>query len=225
MLAAAVISAIVILWGRWQVEKSNNTVELVMDYRAAELLCQNADYPLDTFLRQARDRGLTSVAVGERTIKDIATLGQVYAFSGRQILDYDRLSPVSDPVLRQMIDELRLCAGNSYLFARDHEVFQDLLEILPVRLEGERISTFSSQRLGSFLETARGIPDLEKVNIGLDPGAAREVSEAGLRIVARLRNYPGATPHKIGFFFNRIPYKESISLVIFEGMEVLGYPD
>jgi hypothetical protein len=94
MLAAAVISAIVILWGRWQVEKSNNTVELVMDYRAAELLCQNADYPLDAFLRQARDRGLTSVAVGERTIKDIATLGQVYAFSGRQILDYDRLSPV-----------------------------------------------------------------------------------------------------------------------------------
>ena len=225
MLAAAVISAIVILWGRWQVEKSNNTVELVMDYRAAELLCQNADYPLDTFLRQARDRGLTSVAVGERTIKDIATLGQVYAFSGRQILDYDRLSPVSDPVLRQMIDELRLYAGNSYLFPRDHEVFQDLLEILPVRLEGERISTFSSQRLGSFLETARGIPDLEKVNIGLDPGAAREVSEAGLRIVARLRNYPGVTPHKIGFFFNRIPYKESISLVIFEGMEVLGYPD
>ena len=196
-----------------------------MDYRAAELLCQNADYPLDAFLLQARDRGLTSVAVGERTIKDIATLGQVYAFSGRQILDYDRLSPVSDPVLRQMIDELRLYAGNSYLFPRDHEVFQDLLEILPVRLEGERISTFSSQRLGSFLETARGIPDLEKVNIGLDPGAAREVSEAGLRIVARLRNYPGATPHKIGFFFNRIPYKESISLVIFEGMEVLGYPD
>lgn len=225
ILVAAVVSAIVILWGRWQVEKSNNTVELVMDYRAAKLLCQNADYPLDTFLRQARDRGLKSVAVGERTIKDIATLGQAYAFSGRQILDYDRLSPVSDPVLRRMIDELRLYAGNSYLFPRDHEVFQDLVEILSVRLLGERISTFSSQRLGSFLETARGIPDLERVNTGLDPEAAREVSEAGLRIVARLRNYPGVTPHKISFFFNRIPYKESISLMIFEGMEVLGYPD
>ncbi len=225
MLVAAVVSAIVILWGRGQVEKSNNTVELVMDYRAAELLCRNADYPLDTFLRQARDRGLTSVAVGENTIKDIAALGQVYAFSGRQILDYDRLSPLSDPVLRQMIDELRLYAGNSYLFPGDHEIFQDLVEILPVRLEGERISTFSSKRLGSFLETARGVQDLEKVNIGLDTGTARQVNEAGLRIVARLRNYPGVTPHKIGFFFNRIPHRENISLVIFEGMEVLGYPD
>jgi hypothetical protein len=225
MLAAAVISAIVILWGRWQVEKSNNTVELVMDYRAAKLLCQMADYPLDTFLRQAKDRGLTSVAVGERTIKDIAALGQVYAFSGRQILDYDRLSPVGDPVLRRMIDESRLSAGNSYLFPRDHGLFQDLVEILPVRLEGERISAFSSQRLGSFLETARGVPDLEKVNIGLDPEAACEVSEAGLRVVARFRNYPGVTPHKIGVFLNGIPYKDSVSLVIFEGAEILGYPD
>jgi len=225
ILVAAVIAAIAILWGRWQVEKSNNTVELVMDYRAAKILCRNADYPFDVFLQQARDRGLTSVALGERTIKDIAERGQVYVFSGRQILDYDRLAPVTDLALRQMIDESRLLAGNSYIFPRDDEVFQDIVEILPVRLEGERISTFSSQRLGLFLETARGIIDLEKVNIGLDPDEAREIDEAGLRIVARLRNYPGVTPHKIGFFFNRIPYKDSISLMIFEGMEVLGNPD
>jgi hypothetical protein len=225
MSVVAVISAITILWGRGQVEKANNTVELAMDYKAAKVLCQNAGYPLDVFLRQARDRGLTSVALGERTIKDIADRGQAYVFSGRQILDYDRLAPVSDLVLRQMIDDLRLYSGNSYIFPRDDEVFQDLVEILPVRLEGERVSTFSSQRLGLFLETARGILDLEKVNIGLDPDEADEVREAGLRVVARLRNYPGATPHKISFFFNRIPYRDRVSLMIFEGMEVLGYPD
>jgi hypothetical protein len=100
-LAVALISAVVILWGRWQVEKANNTVELVMDYRAAELLCQSVDYPLEVFLRQARDAGLTSVAVGELTISDIATLGQVYLLSGRQILDYDKLSPVTNPVKRK----------------------------------------------------------------------------------------------------------------------------
>ena len=42
--------------GRWQVEKSN-TVELVMDYRAAKILCRNADYPFDVSSQQARDRG------------------------------------------------------------------------------------------------------------------------------------------------------------------------
>lgn len=224
-LAVALISAVVILWGRWQVEKANNTVELVMDYRAAELLCQSVDYPLEVFLRQARDAGLTSVAVGELTISDIATLGQVYLLSGRQILDYDKLSPVTDPVLRQMIDESRLVAGNSYIFPRDDRVFQDLIEILPARLEGERISAFSSHRFGPFLESARSIPDLEKVNIGLDLEAVHTVTEAGLRIVPRLRNYPGVTPHKISFFFDRIPYKEDISLMIFEGMEVLGHPN
>ncbi len=222
---AAVISAIVILWGRGQVEKSNNTVELVMDYKAAKVLCQNAGYPLDTFLREARDRGLTSVAVGERTIKDMADKGQIFVFSGRQILEYDRLAPVSDFALRRMIDESRLYAGNSYIFPGDDAVFEDLVEILPVRLEGERVSSFSSQRFGTFLETSRDVLDLEKVNVGLDPNEADEVRKAGLRIVARLRNYPGATPHKISYFFNRIPYKDSVSLMIFEGMEVLGYPN
>lgn len=224
MLVAALVSATGILWGRAQVEKSNDTVELVMDYKAAKLLCQSMSYPLDTFLRQARDAGLTSVALNEVTIKDIADAGQAYLFSGRQILDYDKLAPVTDPVLRQMIDEDRLLTGNSYVFPRDELVFQNLVEILPVRLEGERVSTFSSQRLGLFIETARSIRDLEKVNIGLDPDESREVIEAELHIVARLRNYPAVTREKIHFLFNRIPAKDDISLMIFEGMETLGYP-
>lgn len=225
MLVAAVVCATSILWGRAQVEKSNNTVELVIDYDAAKTLCRTVGYPLDAFLRHARDAGLTSVALNERTIKDIADAGEIYALSGREILDYDRMAHATDPILRQMIDDERLFAGNSYVFPRDRLVFGSLVESLPVRLEGERISIFSSERLGLFIESARGIRDLEKVNIGLSPDEAGEIVEAGLRVVARPKNYPRVTPSKIDYFFTRMPYKDDISLIIFEGTEVLGYPD
>ena len=225
ILIASVISSVFILWGRGQIEKTNNTVELVIDYKAAGALCRTAGYPLDNFLKEARDRGLTSAALSERTIRDITTEGQVHLFSGRQILDYNRLSPVNDDTLRRMIEESRIFAGNSYIFPRDDMVFQNLIETLPVRLGGERISTFSSENLGLFLETARDVLDLEKVNIGLDPNEARNLVEAGLNIVPRLRNYSGINSYKIGYSFSRIPYRDNAGLMIFEGMEILGYPD
>lgn len=224
MLIAAVLAAVYIAAGRIAVERSSATVELVMDYDAAVQLCRAAGYPLDTFMRRAKLAGLTSVALNERTISDMVEKGKMCAFTGRQILDYDRLAPVTDPVLRQMIDEGRLFGSNTYIFPQDASVYNELVPLLDVRLSGERVSMFNSRRLGPFIETARGIRDLESVNLGLDPAEVREAENIGLGVVARFRNYPGVTPEKMEFFAERLAEIDGARLVIFEGQEALGYP-
>lgn len=224
MLIAAVLAAAYVAAGRIAVERSSIAVELVIDYDAAVQLCRAAGYPLDTFMRRAKLAGLTSVALNERTISDMVEKGEARTFTGRQILDYDRLARVTDPVLRQMIDEGRLFGSNTYLFAQDASVYNELVPLLDVRLSGERVSMFNSPRLGPFIETARGIRDLESVNLGLDPAEVREAKNVGLAVVARFRNYPGVTPEKVRFFADRLAEIDGARLIIFEGQEALGYP-
>ncbi|MGE5594062.1 MAG: DUF5693 family protein [Betaproteobacteria bacterium] len=225
MLITAVLASMYIAVGRVAVERSNRQVELVMDYDAAVEMCRASGYPVDTFLRRAKAAGLTSVALNERTIGDLIEEGKVRAFTGRQILDYDKLSPVTDPVLRQMIDQGRLFGSNTYLFPRDASTYDEIAPLLAERLAGERVSVFNSRRLGPFIETAKSLKQVEEVNIGLDPAEVGEVNAAGLRVVARFKNYPGVTPEKITFFVDRLAQSDGVSLVVFEGQDVLGYPD
>ncbi len=224
-LIVAALAAVYVAAGRVAVERSNTAVELVMDYDAAADLCRAAGYPLDTFLRRAKMAGLTSAALNERTIGDMVEKGQVHAFTGREITDYDRLAPVTDPVLREMIDARRLFGSNTYLFPRDATVYRELGPLLDVRLAGERVSVFNSRRFGPFIEMAMGARQVEDVNLGLDPGEVREAKDAGLRVVARFRNYRDITPEKIEFFVNRLAETDGVRLVVFEGQEILGYPD
>lgn len=224
-LIASVLASVYIAVGRVAVERSNRQVELVMDYDAAVEMCRASGYPVDAFLRRAREAGLTSVALNERTVGDLIEQGKVRAFTGRQILDYDKLSPVTDPVLRQMIDQGRLLGSNTYLFPRDASTYNEIAPLLAARLAGERISVIDSRRFGPFIETARSLRQIEEVNIGLDPAEVSQVNAAGLRVVARFRNYPGITPEKMTFFVGRLAQFSGVSLVVFEGQEVLGYPD
>ncbi len=223
-LIAAVLAAAYVAAGRAAVERSLDTVELAIDYDAAVALCRATGYPLDTFMRRAKLAGLTSVALNERTVGDMVEKGQVHAFTGRQILDNDRLVPVGDPVLRQMIDEGRLFGGSTYLFPRDASIYGEIVPLLSVRLDGERVSMFNSQRLGPFIETAQGFRQTQAVNLGLDPDEVDHARRLGLDVVARFRNYPGVTPDKMAFFVGRLAQVDGVRLVIFEGQEVLGYP-
>ncbi|MGE5587902.1 MAG: DUF5693 family protein [Clostridia bacterium] len=224
-LIAAVLASAYIVAGRVALERSNRQVELVMDYDAATELCRAAGYPLDTFLRRAKTAGLTSVALNELTIGDLIETGKVRGFTGRQILDYDKLAPTADPVLRRMIDEGRLFGGNTYLLPCNASTYDEIAPLMNMRLAGERVSVFDSPRLGRFIETAKGLKQVEEVNVGLDPGEVREARDAGLRVVARFRNYPGITPEKMAFFVGRLAEIDGVRLVVFEGQDVLGYPD
>lgn len=224
-MAVATVAAVFVARGRIAVERENVSVELVMDYDASVELCRAAGYPVADFLRRAREAGLTSVALSELTVGDLVQEGRVHLFTGRQILDYDRLAPVTDPVLRGMIDEGRLYGGNTYLFPADPGVYAGLAPLLQVRLAGERFSTFESERLGPFIEMALGADQAETLNVGLDPDEVQAVRSAGLGVVSRLRNYPGITPDKVRFFVDRLAQAGAARLVIFEGPEVLGYPD
>ncbi|MDI7247654.1 MAG: DUF5693 family protein [Bacillota bacterium] len=225
MLIAAALASTYIAAGRVAVERSNRRVDLVMDYDAAVEMCRAAGYPVDSFMRRAKMAGLSSVALNERTVGDMVEKGQVHVFSGRQIMDYDRLAPVTDPVLRRMIDDGRLFGSNTYLFPRDVSTYNEIAPLLDMRLAGERVSVFNSRRFGAFIEMAKGPRQVEDVNIGLDPAEVREVKGAGLQVVARFRNYPDVTPEKIAFFVDRLAETDGVRLVIFEGQEALGYPD
>ncbi|MCR4402075.1 MAG: DUF5693 family protein [Firmicutes bacterium] len=224
-LIAAALASAYIAAGRVSLERSNRQVDLVLDYDAAIELCRMAGYPLDAFLRRARTAGLTSVALNELTVGDLIETGKVRGFTGRQILDYDKLAPTTDPVLRRMIDEGRLFGGNTYLLPRDASTYGEIAPLISVRLSGERVSVFDSPRLGRFIETAKGLKEVEEVNLGLDPEEIREAKAADLRVVARFRNYTAVTPEKMEFFLGRLAEIDGVRLVIFEGQDVLGYPD
>ena len=76
---------------------------------------------------------------------------------------------------------------------------------------------------GWLLEVPAARSLLDVVGVGLPPARVAMLQQAGLGVVARLRNYRGVSPLALDFMVAQAA-GQGARLVLFEGDEVLGYP-
>jgi len=196
LIIVALAAAVVLAAGRISIEQANRTVELVIDADDARQVATAAGLSLPDLLAQLRAAGATALGVREMTLQELVQTGRLVAMGTPQ----GTVLATSDG---QASSALALASA---LHARLPKASLGLSSYTPaVVLEGV-----------SFDQIAE-VPLLLRSE---DLDAARA---AGLRVIARLANFPAASPEAIDAAISQAA-QAGARLVVFRDEEVLGYP-
>ncbi len=196
LIVVALAAAVVLAAGRIQIEQTNRTVELIIDADDARQVATAAGLSLPALLVELKAAGATALAVREMTLEELVQAGRLVAMGTPQ----GTVIATSDA---QASTALSLAAA---LHAR-----------LPKASLGLSSYTPAVVLQGVSLDQIAEVPLLLRPE---DLDAARA---AGLRVVARLANFPAVSPEAIDAAVQQAA-SAGARLVIFRDEEALGYP-
>ena len=223
VIILGLIASLAIDVQRYQVEQENKSIELIMDYEDLVALAEKEGLPPEKVLAQAKEAGITSLAVYETTFKKLNVNGKAAAVNGSVLLTNYQNGAISDPGWRQLIESGQIKGTNVYVTGHHQQTFQEVHEDLVRRLGQDRVRelTISGQRV---LEVKANYEEFEKMDLGMPTDEMQAVNDAGFYVVARPTNYRQCTKDDIDAFFDRLDgYK--VSAIVASGSQTLGAPD
>ena len=213
---ATILSVAVVLGGylayqRNNIETASKTVELVMDWRDLQVLSSLSKYPIDKLLTEIKPLGITSIGVNEETLCEAGIFGEIYHASGSGILRFKNLNPV----LSGLVTKKLIKADRTYILCYNPDVRKRVLKQLRYILPKESVRSIGEKVIEANESEAR----LKDVTIGISETIKNYLSKKGFSIIPRLSNdsrydVPGKILELIGY-----------DTIIFDGEEILGYPD
>lgn len=211
-----VAAALAVLPMRWSLEASYRDVEITLDGPDWELLAiREGEDPLRLFA-QAREHGATAVAVYERTLEGMAAQGEVAYRSGGQLISDARVSPVA-PAFHGVLAAGVVRPGDVYVAAPP-----EMLGFLHTAFT-ELLGPAHARRTHGVLEVDGILDELQEAPLGYLPQDLDRYTRLGLRIVLRLRNYPGMTAAGLRAKIARLARFSRGSPAVFDKTEVLGF--
>lgn len=223
VIILGLIASLAIDVQRYQVEQANKSIELIMDYEDLVALAEKEGLPTEKVLAQAKEAGITSLAVYETTFKKLNVNGKAAAVNGSVLLANYQNGAISDPGWRQLIESGQIKGTNVYVTGHHQQTFQEVHEDLVRRLGQDRVRelTISGQRV---LEVKANYEEFEKMDLGMPTDEMQAVNDAGFYVVARPTNYRQCTKDDIDAFFDRLDGYQ-VSAIVASGSQTLGAPD
>lgn len=223
VIILGLIASLTIDVQRYQVEQANKSIELIMDYEDLVALAEKEGLPPEKVLAQAKEAGITSLAVYETTFKKLNVNGKAAAVNGSVLLTNYQNGAISDPGWRQLIESGQIKGTNVYVTGHNQQTFQEVHEDLVRRLGQDRVRelTISGQRV---LEVKANYEEFEKMDLGMPTDEMQAVNDAGFYVVARPTNYRQCTKDDIDAFFDRLDGYQ-VSAIVASGSQTLGAPD
>lgn len=204
-IALGLIAALYAMAQRFRLEQRNRAVELAMDASDAQALADSEGLTLVDVLKRFRQVGVTSVAVSEETLVNLRDAGKIVILP----------ATAADGLPPQLT--LKIFSADSRLLAR---VAQQVTAKFPIAPQ------WWAPRGGG--EAALALPNaravVSEMGLGLDTTQVEAARHAGLRLVARLKNYPSLNRNALAFMIDEAK-KAGASSVICAEDEVLGYRD
>lgn len=207
---------------RFSVEQANRTVELVVDLDDFLALARFENEDPGDLLVRLREAGVTSAAVKELQLPRLSQEGTALVYTGRQLSGLVWTIGGGQTFLRELVSQGSIKPDFAYLITNRPESHQLIQDTLSRKLPTARVEAFIGpdvQVVGTSAPWAR----LERIGFGLSPEDVKLVTGAGLKVVPRLLNFPGASPAEV----DRVLREAAVpgaSSVIFMGEEALGYP-
>ena len=225
LLAAILIgfvASVVIGFQRHAVEVNSRTVELAIDYEGLLELAQREGLPADEVLAQAKEAGITSLAVYETTFKKFNANGKAAVLSGADILARYHSGMLMDPRWRTLVDEGKIVGTEVYVVGNAPETYAQLKDDLLRRFGAERV-TVDTVGDEEVIAVKAFYEAFLKQNIGMPADEMRAVNAAGFDVLARPSNYHDCTPDDVRAVFDRMEGIR-VSAIVFSGQETLGAP-
>lgn len=224
LVALGLLAAVVVLAGRVRAEMAARTVELVLDLNDARTVADSQAIPMEDYLRQMREAGITSVGVSESTLQGLEDGGFIQLLKGKELLGFRELGGSLRPEVAKALETAGYKPGLYYAVAQDAAFGQWLADQLSRKLPqgAARLLTPPGQS-PAVVEAAVSDDQVEKMGVGLVPSEVALVREAGLAVVPRLENARDVSGGYIAKILDAAG--PGLHTVIFNGKQVLGYPD
>ena len=216
------VESVVIGFQRHAVEVNSRTVELAIDYEGLLELAQREGLPADEVLAQAKEAGITSLAVYETTFEKFNANGKAAVLSGADVLARYHSGMLMDPRWRTLVDEGKIVGTEVYVVGNDPGTYVQLKDDLLRRFGADRV-TVDTVGDEEVIAVKAFYEAFLKQNIGMPADEMRAVNAAGFDVLARPSNYHDCTPDDVRAVFDRMEGIR-VSAIVFSGQETLGAP-
>lgn len=220
LIAAGVLVSLFAFAARWRAEALHRRVGIVLDGDQLFQFSADSGIAFGRILQQMKQAGATAVALNEQSVEDLFRSGQ---------LSWELIPKFPSPIVRaasvQVVERLKREAAG-----------------LPAASSWRTASTPSRKRLLDALRASGGVlvyaytdtggavgfsiavspQAFLQMSAGIDPQQARQVSQAGLTVVARLSNRLASSPARIRHAVTGAR-RVGAKVIIFSGEEVLGF--
>lgn len=216
-------AAFIVGFERHQVEENNAAVELAIDYEGLVELAQLEGASVEETLRQAKEAGITSLAVYETTFKKLNENGKASAISGSELLKNYHSGAMADENWRALVASGAIAGEDVYITYHDEAAFAEIKEDLIARYGKERVRSMTVGG-AEVLAVKANYEKFLKANIGMPRAEMQMVNDAGFYVVARPSNYDQASKENVDLVFSRMEGL-LVTDVVFSGEEILGWPN
>ena len=86
LVSLGLLASLCLNWSRHQVEQANRSMETVMNYQALVRMADSEGLSRQSVFKKFKDAGVTTLAVSDRTIMDMAGEGLVTYYTGGGLL-------------------------------------------------------------------------------------------------------------------------------------------
>ena len=223
LIVIGLVASLFINVQRHQVEVANNSIELIVDYEDLVTLAECEGVPVSEVMAQAKEAGITSLAVYETTFKKLNVSGKTTAINGSDVLTNYQTGAMTDPNWRQLVENGTIKGTDIYVTGHHQQTFKEVHEDLIRRLGKDRVREL---KVGNetVLAVKANFESFEKMDLGMPTDEMKAVNDGGFYVLARPTNYRSCTKDDVDAFFKRIDdYK--VSGIVFSGSQTLGAPD
>lgn len=95
LVSLGLLASLCLNWSRHQVEQANRSMETVMNYQALVRMADSEGLSRQSVFKKFKDAGVTTLAVSDRTIMDMAGEGLVTYYTGGELLRQKEIGGLS----------------------------------------------------------------------------------------------------------------------------------
>jgi hypothetical protein len=199
---------------RYFIELQQKNVSLCVDLNDLRTIAAYDKKPLGTVLSEVRKTGINAIGVFEETLPDAAAAGELSYVKGSGLL---RL-PEAFPWATSLIGRNLIRPERTYIYSPNEEVRERVYNQLMWAL-GEKEVNFLGK---SVIEVNEIEEELRGLGLGLSASQVKYLSGLGFQVVPRVWNDPR---YNLGNISNKVSAWRNFDVIIFDGEEILGYPD
>ena len=220
VIAVGLIASLAIAGQRHAVEINNNQIDMAMDYDSLFNLAEQEGADFGEVLKQAKDAGITSLAIYDTTLEKLTKRGKIVAVSGSEIISNYHSGSLVNALWRQMVEAGTIDATRIYIIGRSLQHYNETKADLTRRLGADRVKSFAVGDV-EILEVRAQYAEFMKMPVGIATEQLETAKNAGFMILARPTNFQQCKPEDVHAVFERLN-GYPISEIVFDGKEVLG---
>ncbi|NQT29742.1 MAG: hypothetical protein HQ596_04150 [Candidatus Saganbacteria bacterium] len=213
ILCAAVLVGAYLGSRRYFVELQDRTIELCVDLNDLKTIAAYEKRPLGPVLDEVRKRGIISVGIFEETLPDANALGELHYTKGSGILR----SPQTIPAFTQLKSKGLIKPERTYIYIPSDDIRKRVYNQLKLTLGKNNINFIGRE----IMEVDEAEENLRGLGIGMSEAQTEYIFSKGFSLIPRLWNDPS---YHLGNISPKISTFKNYDLIIFDGEEILGYP-